>query len=410
MTTAELQVLEIREEAVDAILDDARALAFPRYPGTAGDQRAIDLVADGLREAGLDVAVEEFSYDIRPAFRALRSVLSGLAVLLAVSGFLATRSPAVAGVLLVAGLAVGGILIGWSPWSEHLYAQDGPTRTANVVGYRRSASPRLTIILLAHHDSKSQNLAFPVRMGLTILAIVGALVLTGWLAVALLGGSAGMAWLPAASAVVAAAALSVLATLRSDNRSPGGVDNAGSVGLLLWLAQHVPDELSDSVEWIFLSPGAEEDHMVGATRWLERHRGELRGRPIWAINFDGVGNPGDVALLERFGFGRWFSKHLSAVARSVAQELDIAVRGVLMPPAMGIDSIPFAHRGIDCLTIASGSLGRATMAIHSPHDVVDNLDRETLHRSVRLVAAMVESLARPVLSAQSRPIQLGKKI
>ncbi len=37
-----------------------------------------------------------------------------------------------------------------------------------------------------------------------------------------------------------------------------------------------------------------------------------------------------------------------------------------MPPAMGIDSIPFAHRGYDCLTFSSGSLGKTTFAIHSP--------------------------------------------
>ena len=35
--------------------------------------------------------------------------------------------------------------------------------------------------------------------------------------------------------------------------------------------------------------------------------------------------------------------------------------------------IPFAHRGVECLTFASGSLGRATMAIHSSGDVADHV-------------------------------------
>ncbi len=153
--------------------------------------------------------------------------------------------------------------------------------------------------------------------------------------------------------------------------------------------------------------------MVGAMRWLDAHAEELAGRPrraggtqreqrraggtqreVWALNFDGAGNPGRVCLLERFGFGRWFSRHLSAVARRQAGRLGIGVRGVLMPPAMGIDSIPFAHRDVDCLTFSSGSLGRATLAIHSAGDVAELLERDALRRAAQLGAAVAEALAK----------------
>ncbi|MCP3958088.1 MAG: M28 family peptidase [bacterium] len=387
---------DISDRDADRILADATELSFPRYPGTEGDRRAIDLVAGWMREAGLEVAEEEFSYDIRPAFRVLRSVLFGIGVLLAASGLSAISWPAVSGLLLLVAFAVGGFVLGWSPWSERLYACDGITRTANVVGRAGpSEKPRATIIVLAHHDSKSQNLTFPVRMGMTILALSGGLALSMWLLIRAFGADVpGPAWLPAAGGLTAAAALFVLSTLRSGNLSPGGVDNAGSVGIVLQLARCLPAASPDDVEWIFLSPGAEEDHMVGTMRWLDAHRQELEGRPVWALNFDGAGNPGRIALLERFGFGRWFSRHLSAVARRSAERLGVAVRGVLMPPAMGIDSIPFAHRGIDCLTFSSGSLGRATLAIHSAGDVAENLDRETLRLSAQLGADVALSLAR----------------
>ncbi len=142
--------------------------------------------------------------------------------------------------------------------------------------------------------------------------------------------------------------------------------------------------------------------MVGAMRWLDAHAQELAGRPgraggaqkeVWVLNFDGAGNPGRVCLLERFGYGRWFSRHLSAVARRQAERLGIRVRGVLMPPAMGIDAIPFAHRGVDCLTFSSGSLGRATLAIHSAGDVAELLDRDAVKRTAQLAAAVAEALA-----------------
>ena len=391
-------MIEITDDDVDRILADATALAFPRYPGTDGDRKAIEMVAGWMRDAGLDVTEEPFSYDIRPAFRALRVILLSIAALVLGSGLLAAGSPAVAALLLAGALAIGGIMLGWTPWAEKLYTSDGPTQTANVVGRAGSGEePRTTIILLAHHDSKSQNLIFPVRIGMTLLAIGGGLTLTAWLAVRLLaGGGFGSDALPLVSALAATAALLVLSTLSSGNRSPGGVDNAGSVGIVLQLARRLPAVSPPDVEWIFLSPGAEEDHMVGAMRWLDAHRDELGDaqKKVWALNFDGAGNPGPIALLERFGFGRWFSRHLSTVARHQAERLGIAVRGVLMPPAMGIDSIPFAHRGIDCLTFASGSLNRATLAVHSAGDVAELLDRDTLRRAAQLAASVAEDLAR----------------
>ena len=387
-------MIDIDDTHVAEILADAEAISYPRYPGTEGDRKAIAWVEDKLAAAGLDVSTEEFTYDIRPAFWALTNLMIFFAVLVGLAGFLAAVSPVYAGLLLLAALAGGAFFLGWSPWSERIYRGEGPTRTANVAGVRRVESPRVTMILLAHHDSKSQNLTFPWRMSMTLLALIGSLTLAVMLLIGIFGnGIPGPDWLPRASALVAVVALVVLSTLRSGNLSPGGVDNGGSLAIVLQLAKLLPSRAPDDVEWIFLSPGAEEDHMVGAMRWLDRHREELRGRPVWAMNFDGAGNPGRIALLERFGFGRIFSPKLSAVSRRCAAELGMKVRGVLMPPGMGIDAIPFAHRGFDCLTFSSGSMGRATMAIHSAGDVAENLHGPTLREVTQLAATVALTLA-----------------
>lgn len=383
-------------EHADRALADARRLAFPRYPGTEGDERAIRLVADELRAAGLEVAVEEFSYDVRPAFRALRALLSTCALLFAASTYLAPSRPGLALVLIGVGTAAGLTLLSWAPWTERIYRRDGPTKTANVVGTRpASGPPRLTLILLAHHDSKSQNLTFPVRMGATLLALAGGLTHAITLAVAVVRGTApGPPWLVVASGVLAVVALAVLSTLKSGNASPGGVDNAGSVGIVLELARTLPPLIPDDVELVFLSPGAEEDHMVGAMRWLDAHLDELRDRPVWALNFDGAGSPGRLVLLSRFGAGRQFAPQLAPLTRRVAATLDLPLRNVMMPPAMGIDAIPFAHRGLECLTVSSGSLGRATMAVHSAGDVADHLDHDAVSRALELAVGVAETLCR----------------
>lgn len=205
----------------------------------------------------------------------------------------------------------------------------------------------------------------------------------------LLGRSAGIGlgrWVEAAG-LPAAAALLALACLASGDRSPGGVDNAGSLAILLELARRLPALAPPQADLVFLSTGAEEDHMVGAMRWLERHAGGLAGRPVVAFNLDGAGSPGRLALLDRFGFGRPFSPALSALFRRQAARLGVPLRHVWMPPAMGVDAIPFHHRGIPSVTLSSGALGPATWAIHSARDTWESLDPTTLAAAAELTLA-----------------------
>ena len=60
----------------------------------------------------------------------------------------------------------------------------------------------------------------------------------------------------------------------------------------------------------------------------------------------------------------------------------------------GIDAIPFAHRGLECLTFSSGSLDKATIAVHSANDVADHLDPDTLGR----IATLARELARDLVA------------
>jgi hypothetical protein len=366
------------DQVADRILADAAELAFPRYPGTEGDDRAIGWVEGRLRKIGLTTSLEYFTYDIGPAQRALRAVMVASAVLVAAAGVITPRSAFAGLALLVTALVPSAIFLAWSPWLEKLYRRDGKTRTANVIGGRGVAQPRMTLMLMAHHDSKSQSLSFPFRMGFTITAIIGTVGLATLALIAVVSGRLpGPAWTAPAVGGATSLAAFALATMKSGNRSPGGVDNAGSVAIILAVAERLSQHLADDIELLVLSTGAEEDHMVGAMRWLDAHVDDF-DHPVHCLNFDGAGAPGRAVLIERYGFGRVFSEEMSAAARRAADRLGIKPRGIVMLPGIGIDSIPFAHRGISCLTLASGSLGRATMSVHSAGDVAENLDADTL--------------------------------
>lgn len=376
------------------MLAEAGEIAFPRQAGSEGDRRARAILVRRFEEAGLDVDEEPFSYDLAPALKAIRVTLVSAALLVGAAGLLAASSVTAAIAMLAAALLAGGALLVWAPGAERLYARPGPTRTANVVARRDCPAPRLTLILLAHHDSKSQNLTLPFRMGLTVTAIGSGLALLLLLAARWSGIAApGPAWPPAALGGISALAMLALSTLRNGNHSPGGVDNAGSLSILLELARTLPAELPPEVEVIFLATGAEEDHMVGAMRWLEAHRDEFGGRPVQALNFDGAGSPGRPVAMAWYGFGRSFSPLLARTARAAAAREGVRLRSIWVPPAMGVDAIPFHHRGVGCLTFSSGSLGRATLAVHSKKDVADHLDGETLVSVARLARAVARDLA-----------------
>ena len=385
-----------------SIFEDAAALSFPRYPGTDGDARAIAWVEEKMRAVGLETTLEWFTYDIRPAQRALRIVMVAGALLVAASGFLTPRSPIGGLSVLVLALAPSVVFLAWAPWLEKLYRREGGTRTANVIGTRRAESARMTLMLMAHHDSKSQSLSFPFRMGFTITALIGAVVLATVAVTALVCGRiVGPPWLaPVAGGATALAALA-LSTMRSGDRSPGAVDNAGSVAIALSVAKRLISGLADDVELVTLSTGAEEDHMVGAMRWLDAHADSIQ-RPVFCLNFDGAGAPGRAVLIERYGFGRLFSADMSAAARRAAGRLGIRPRAIVMLPGMGIDAIPFAHRGIPCLTLASGSLGKATMSVHSANDTADHLDPDTLAQIADLAFETMMELGKTVPAA-TRP-------
>jgi Zn-dependent M28 family amino/carboxypeptidase len=59
---------------------------------------------------------------------------------------------------------------------------------------------------------------------------------------------------------------------------------------------------------------------------------------------------------------------------------------------MGIDAIPFHHRGVPCLTFSSGSLGRAAIAVHSSADVAEHLDPSMLGRVAELARQVAQRL------------------
>ncbi|MBP7149636.1 MAG: hypothetical protein KBD01_19080, partial [Acidobacteria bacterium] len=154
-----------------SIRDAAAEISFPRGAGTEGDARVRQILAERLRALGFGVREREFAFDAQRAILRIRAGLLVVAAGLVLAVMHSKIEPAlVAGriLLILAGAAfIARALL----WDEGLFADKGQ-RTANVVG-RLGEAVRGRVVLVAHHDSKSQNYPFLVRGALIAVGLAG---------------------------------------------------------------------------------------------------------------------------------------------------------------------------------------------------------------------------------------------
>lgn len=365
-------------------------LAVPRESGSPGDAATRRRLAEALERSGFTVIEQAFCFS-----RTLPlSIWRGGFVMLA-AGFAASAAARGAGMALLAlaGAAAGtaclGVLFRWdAPFRIGEHQTNSTIRTANVIG-RLLGSPddRRKVILVAHHDSKSQNLSFLTR-AVAVLAcamgvVGGAVRVVSWALIGGVGGGgAGPGSLFCAVGVLGALAL---AGLTFSNRSPGAFDNAAALVVVGEAAQRLAADPPPTGEIIVAFTGAEEQMLVGArrlARWLRTEvlaRGGLEDALV--LNLDGVGAGSRLGLLG--------SEERTLPIQDLARRAGIPVRRMVTLPGALTDAVPLARAGLAVVTLTSGTLSPAVRSIHSPGDRVENLDSVALERATRLVEAAV---------------------
>lgn len=365
----------------------ASTLALPRLVGSPGEARAIRYIADHFRRSGLVVTEEPFGFSARP-WSVLRVALGVSAVTPLVAAWAVGRHPLLACLLsalpLILGLFSGPLtlrlLAGAVRDAGEVSGGDGLGRSSNLIARRPSDAGRggPLVVLMAHYDSKGQGMSLPLRILLFLAFAVGGAGLflrALWAATLTLSGldplSAGLGLL---------ASLSALATapLRADNRSPGAVDNASGVGVLLGLAETIGKDphCLPGAEIVFVATGAEEVGLQGAFAFLKRHAEEIKSsRPAYILNFDGPGVAGEVYASSKTGL-RPRSPRLTRLIREAGAAEGVRVRSPAFVIGAMADHFPFVRAGIEAVTLAA--FGRDSLTIHTPRDTPDRLDAETM--------------------------------
>ena len=424
---------------------DARRFSFPRRSGSPGEARILSILETSLAEIGLTVERETFDFSslraeaIRRFVPILSALLFSAAALvlwrpvrgsaapeaassLSRLGRLLARVPESWGALL---LVCGVLVLAWAFWcvldGRRLFPR-GARRGVNLVARYPgtagdSATPRL--VLVAHHDSKSQRLSFAGRASASLLYAVGT---AGLLCVLVerirerafapaAGGASFPSILPAGidrSALLVAMLASLaggflLLINATANRSEGALDNASGLAVLLEVARaaaSAPGATGEALrnELILVATGAEEEGMVGAFRLAERSaRGSLGRGSVSFVNLDGTGAEGRLFAL-RHRPSRRRAAHLvrrpdprdtdadlldAALGAAEAELRSPIVRLSFLPG--GVDGVAFARAGYPAITLLSGSPVRSLRRVHRPGDTIEHVSPAALGRCGRLV-------------------------
>jgi hypothetical protein len=374
----------------------ARALAYPRFTGTLAAEATVRRLAEKLERFGYRVEQQSFQFSTAVNVAITGAITASIA-LTALALVLRAASPLPAALLASVALTAPLALRLIQPIAERgaltpasFWARLGRRYTArNLIAHLPdvpTACPH--VVLIAHYDSKSQRLPIVARMLCVVVSLAcGALFAAGlWLAV----------WMPPVSTfIVVIGILSVLGSLPLAlmdwaNRSPGAIDNASGVGVVLHLAELLArsPEWRNRLRWTILLTAAEELGLMGAAAFVRAHTRAIRDAVV--INFDGVGIAGTL----HYAAGHRASR-LVTVLQSVAHQRGLPLRRFNWPGLL-FDHLPFARAGIEAVTLLSVGPGMET--VHTPRDTVERLQAEGFAQTGSLAVAVLAALCERAIS------------
>ena len=367
-------------------------LAIPRLVGSAGETDAQDYIVQQFRVLGLDVSWEPFSFTKFPA-EVLPRILCSLFVPVVLSvPWLGERFPIPICLVCLLSLSIAMFFTQWQKRFEGLYDVGRKYRTENIIATNgaKQDDNAPAFLFVAHYDSKSQVLPIAVRMVAYGIAIFGLIALTIVMLVKIIV----LIWLPNyivwSIAGITSFCLLLLQINLTENRSPGGFDNASGVGVMLEVARVVMAR-DEKKSVTFLATGAEEYGMCGALRYIQAHADEYDRENTYVINLDGLGVGNGVNLVTRYGIPPIrTTRTLGNLFRTSSEALGIRVSERYLPIGVGLDSIPIASRGFETVTLTARGVGSVALKVHSKQDRTELLNAESLQQVGELIVDVIE--------------------
>lgn len=406
----------------DEVLRHVKALSLPRRTGSPGEVQAQSYIVQRFKAIGIEPREEEFSFTPILGLVSKGFVLIVL-LLLTVLHFLSPFYPLLGIILCFSNLilALGFLwgkpvvaLLGCALFREIPFLRK--LHSKNIIatwpipscgsgdpqlpfpggkGVSQYAPTLADIYILAHYDSKSQTLPLGVRIPLVMVLFLSVLflslyhLLVQWTDFPVRGTVERVSFIAALTSIL------VLLWTKTRNLSPGAIDNASGVAVMLHLAETVKKEVERfrGLKFHFVATGAEEEGLAGAF-WLRKSidRGDPSGRPS-IINLDGVGTRGRIYCTGKMGLHASSQKQkafLSLIRETAERE---GVNVYTPPVVIGAmaDHFPFVAGGYNAVTFSTVS--RRSLWVHTSWDAPEKVEAEGMETVERLILGIISSLS-----------------
>ena len=395
-------------------LNYARKISRPRQVGTIEEKKVAQEIANLLELFGFSVNFQTFQFSTALGIFLTAEIITGQVLILTtiltygVSQWVTLMQI----VLLVFLIAIIGPInkkVQTSSiqsedkehptlWSSICWRLGAHYRTKNLVATLPNSSKDPTLphlYLVAHYDSKSQKLPLVIRIALFVIVIIGSLVFAGLN----LFNMVNEVFIPFSIVIGFVVILCGIPLLFLDygNDSPGAIDNASGVGLVLHLAEVISKNPTfiEKLSLTVLITSAEELAVKGAQAYVKRNKFYLRRQAeaggLHVLNFDGPGVDGKLYLVggER-RIAQSPDNNLSSLVRQSCKELGFSIGRFSLPGAM-FDHIPFAEDKYDAVSIVA--IGKSTWSIHTSMDTPDKLHIRGFEQAGHLAIRVIEKLS-----------------
>ncbi|HKP89896.1 MAG TPA: M28 family peptidase [Thermoleophilaceae bacterium] len=363
-----------------------------------GERQAAEWIAERLRRAGCEVAIEE--EDARGLYM---PTLAGLGV-----------AGIAAALLTIAGRRVLGALVSLLGAAALVdEAQNGPRllrrallprrTTVNVVARSGPDDAARTLVVLAHHDAHQtgrlydQALLMAVhRRAPWLIARMRTSLPQWWVGLAgpaltLLAAATGRRRPAVAALPVLAVGTAAAGEVARNPVSPGANDNLSGVAALVTVAELLAERPLPHTRVMLVSCGAEEALQEGIRGFVARH--DLDPSSTSFLNLETVGSP-RLIMLEGEG-PIWMEDYsdpgfrdlVERCARDAGVELERGFRA-----RASTDSVIPSRAGHPTATITSITPWGALANYHLVTDLPENVDHGSVERAARLAYGVAAAI------------------
>ena len=373
-------------------------LCFPRLAGSLGEKKAVSIIEEEFKKAGYTQVEREkfktslYTWKLAEYFFLFSSLMI---IILALSFY---SFPIVNLILSVIMLIV---MLRYltsinNPKIQLFRNQEKNIDTENIYVELKAVEPRMKIVILAHHDTKSQVLTSYLRMILIIIMVFGGFILLliypifSLLKIFLNFNFILIDNILMIFALFIAVIVGINFFNKTRNESPGAIDNAASVGSVMELARYYKNNPKKNVNFTFLITGSEELNRGGAYDFITKHENEFNKKNSFFIDFDLVGGKGSIFIVSADGVPKKVNKsRLIEYYIKSGQKLNINVDSKYIPTGAWGDHTPFISKGFEACFI--GSTG-SQKKVHTKYDTMDLVSKQGLQNILNLTVEVIDMI------------------